>query len=115
MKFWKVVLPVFALLIYCWPAFGQKGVPDVEGTTWQYTDEDSDYQITFSPNGKLTTTHPNDKTPNNDTWEQSGKTIRFWFNNKYSRYKGKMKNGNTIKGKGRSVAGVWRFKLELIP
>jgi len=86
---------------------------DLTDTRWTYKDDDMTYEITFKKNGVLKTTHPNDVTPNNDTWEQSGDNVTFWYNDKYSTYKGK-RNGNTITGTGKNTNESWKFTMTLI-
>jgi hypothetical protein len=70
----------------------------VLGSTWEYSDEDITYQITFSDNGKLKNTHPNDFTLENDFWSQSGDQIHFESNSGFAKYDGIMKTINLIVG-----------------
>lgn len=86
-------------------------VPELEGTTWVFTSKDKTYTVTFEKNGKLSSTHPNDNTPNNDTWVQDGMVLRFYFNNKYSTYTGKFVKANLIKGTATSKAGKWTWNI----
>jgi len=71
------------------------------------------YKITFKKNGVLSTTHPNDVTPDNDTWEQNRENITFWYNDKYSEYSG-VRKGNTITGTGKNKTESWEFTMTLI-
>jgi len=82
-------------------------------STWQYSDSDNDrnYNITFARKGKLKSTHPNDVTPDNDTWEQNGENVRFFFNNKYATYEGKFYGKDTIKGSANNKLNTWSFLL----
>lgn len=86
----------------------------VEGSTWEYYDEDWTYQIEFKENGKIKSTHPNDNTPENDSWTQSGSEIHFEFNDGFSNYDGKMKSVNLITGIGKSTSGKWEWKMKRI-
>ena len=56
----------------------------ISGSTWEYSDEDWTYQIEFDENGKIKSTHPNDSTPENDTWNQLRNRIHFEFNDGFS-------------------------------
>jgi hypothetical protein len=86
----------------------------VAGTTWKYTDIDWTYTITFASGGKLVSTHPNDKTRNNDFWNQSRENITFQFNNGTSKYTGKMESLDLIVGKAKSNSGEWDWTLKRI-
>lgn len=82
-------------------------------STWQYSDSDNDrrYNITFARKGKLKSTHPNDVTPDNDTWEQNGENVRFYFNDKYATYEGKFYGPDSIKGSAGNKQTSWSFLL----
>ena len=84
------------------------------GTTWEYSDSDWIYLITFCEDGKIKSTHPNDSTPENDFWSQSNNQIRFEFNNGFSKYSGEMKKVDLIVGKGKSTSGEWSWKMKRI-
>ncbi|MDQ7090698.1 MAG: hypothetical protein Q9M50_08645 [Methylococcales bacterium] len=85
--------------------------PLVSNTKWHYMDTDWEYDMEFISNGTLRTKHPNDKTPNNDTWRQSGEKVYFYFNNKYSTYQGSFSGDNIISGTAESKTGaVWNWK-----
>lgn len=87
----------------------------ISGTTWNYTDDDGDnYNITFGANGRMQTTHPNDRTDDNDYWSQTGTLVEFEYNDGYSKYTGKMKSTKLITGSAQSVAGKWKWKLKRI-
>ncbi len=87
------------------------GFPLVSNTKWHYMDTDWEYDIEFLPNGMLRTKHPNDRTPNNDTWKQSGDKVYFYFNDKYSTYEGTFSGSNIISGTAESKTGaIWNWK-----
>jgi outer membrane biogenesis lipoprotein LolB len=86
-------------------------VASLEGTTWHYADKDWQYDLEFAPNGVLHTTHPNDKTRDNDTWEQSGETIHFYYNDKFSHYTGTVSGNNLMMGTATNKKGSsWDWK-----
>jgi len=82
------------------------------GTTWNYTDKDRNYEIEFSKKGKLITTHPNDHTPNNDTWKQKGDKIHFEFNDGFSKYDGQFESINLIKGTAKNSVSNWKWTIK---
>lgn len=94
----------------------QGGVVELTETTWHYTNPDqyktTNYDITFSPQGILTTTHPNDRTPHNDFWQQKGDSVFFQYNNKYSEYKGRIIHPGLIEGTAANHIDSWTWKLE---
>jgi hypothetical protein len=84
------------------------------GTKWVYVDEDWSYEVEFANNGILKTTHPNDKTPDDDFWEQKGDIVFLYFNNRFSTYEGQFITNDLIKGIGKSSFGSWEFELKRI-
>ncbi|MCD8529261.1 MAG: hypothetical protein LRY27_04745 [Chitinophagales bacterium] len=86
----------------------------IEGTSWEYSDEDWTYQIKFGKNGKLISTHPNDNTPDNDTWNQSRNQIHFEFNDGFSKYDGKMETIDLIIANGENTGGTWECTLKRV-
>ncbi|EDP97564.1 hypothetical protein U8527_04405 [Kordia algicida OT-1] len=113
----KIYLIIFAtiLLIGCGSSKKiSKLNQSLLGSTWEYSDEDLTYEITFSDNGKIKTTHPNDKTPNNDFWKQSGTLIHFEFNDGYSKYDGEIKTFNLIVGSAKSEYGEWNWEMKRV-
>ena len=83
-------------------------------TTWEYSDYEKSYQITFIKNGKLKTTHPNETTPDNDTWKQSKNKIYFEFNDGYVKYNGKIKTIDLIVGKAENKHNSWTWKMKRV-
>ncbi|MFB6343552.1 hypothetical protein ACE1ET_17645 [Saccharicrinis sp. FJH62] len=86
----------------------------ISGTKWKYIDKDWTYEITFNSDGSISSTHPNDKSPDNDKWIQNGLQIEIYFNDGYSKYFGKMQSLNKIKGTGSSSSGQWKWTLKRI-
>ena len=84
----------------------------VQGSTWDYTDDDATYQIEFAADGQLTTTHPNDATPDNDTWRQDRRKIHFEYNNGYSKYDGVMKTKDLIVGTAKNSSMTWTWTMK---
>lgn len=85
--------------------------PPLAGTKWHYADEQWQYDLEFAANGVLHTTHPNDKTPDNDSWEQDGANVNIYFNNKFSQYKGTLSGNNLMSGTATNKKGAtWTWK-----
>lgn len=81
------------------------------GSKWHYADEQWQYDLEFAANGVLQSTHPNDKSKDNDTWEQDGVNVNFYFNNKYSQYKGTLSGNNLMSGTATNKKGTtWNWK-----
>lgn len=88
-----------------------EAAPSLSGTKWHYADEQWQYDLTFAPNGVLLSTHPNDKTRDNDGWEQNGVNVNFYFNNKFSQYKGTLSGNNLMSGTAINKKGTtWNWK-----
>jgi hypothetical protein len=93
------------------PVIKKNPYPQLSHTTWHYIDTDWEYDMEFLSNGVLRTQHPNDKTPNNDKWLQSGYNVSFSFNNGYSNYRGKFSGNDMMSGTAESKTGViWNWK-----
>lgn len=91
---------------------------DLEGTTWRYADEayDRDYRISFLAQGRLLAEHPNERTPDNDYWEQHGNKLIFTYNDGYSVSTGLIISSDYIRGKTRNEKGVeWEWEMRLEP
>jgi hypothetical protein len=81
---------------------------------WKYSDDDVQYEIYFKPNGHVYSYHPNDETPENDVWKQTGNKVYFHMNDGYAHYKGKFVNDSTITGQGRSKGFRWTWTAKMI-
>jgi hypothetical protein len=93
------------------PVIAENFYPVLSNTKWHYMDSDWEYDMEFLSNGTLRTEHPNDKTPNNDTWKQQDGKVYFYFNDKYSAYQGNFSGSNMISGSAKSKTGVmWNWK-----
>ena len=91
---------------------------DLQGTIWRYysNGEYNGYTIQFSHTGLLVTSHPLDSTPNNDGWEQKGRKVKFWYNDHYATYEGKIINSSLIKGKATNIENeTWQWELRREP
>jgi hypothetical protein len=95
----------------CSPSKNAGNIPSIQNTTWTYTDHEKSYEVTFKPNGKLSSTNPNEITPDNDFWEQDKDTVRFSYNNKYAWYAFKYSGAEVVKGVGRNSKLDWKFKM----
>lgn len=115
MRGWAVPFLVTLLLITgCasnTPTVAYDAMPALTGSRWHYIDQQWEYDITFMPNGVLQSRHPHDKTRNDDTWQQNGKVVKFYFNNKYSRYQGVLAGQNLMSGTASNQRGKsWTWK-----
>ncbi|MBT29250.1 MAG: hypothetical protein CMO01_06270 [Thalassobius sp.] len=82
----------------------------LEGSVWQYEDEDLMYEIRFTEGGVLVTSHPHDITPGNDTWNQENQKISFSYNDAFSVYEGEMVSEDLIVGKAHNRSFTWEWK-----
>ena len=85
--------------------------PSVLGSRWSLSsdvpgEKSYRYDIVFHPRGRLENHHPNDKTPDNDTWEQRGSTVILKFNDSYITYTGQFENPRTLKGEALNIRGL---------
>ena len=102
---------IFLLLCSC--AVKKTGVNsnDLLNTNWNYSDIDAKYEVKFRKGGRLLITNPNDVTNDNDTWEQKGAIVYFYYNDKYSTYEGWFVGQDTIIGTGKNKNDKWEFKM----
>jgi hypothetical protein len=88
---------------------------DLVGTRWRITYTNStfghrDYDLFFKPEGQLLNTHPDNKTPANDTWKLSGRKITLRFHNGYAVYVGQLTDSDHMAGTATSDSGgVWSW------
>lgn len=112
-----LLVSVFVLMGVVLLSSYQSSVIELEGTRWEYysNGEYNGYAIQFGEGGLITTTHPLDVTPNNDRWVQQGKKVKFWFNDHYSDYQGKVISSSLIRGKAVNVQKQkWNWELRRI-
>jgi hypothetical protein len=57
----------------------EPGCFGVAGTRWTVTAGAESYEVQFAEGGHLLTNRPTDTTPDDDGWDQTGGTVRFWF------------------------------------
>ncbi|WP_053975802.1 hypothetical protein [Mangrovimonas xylaniphaga] len=112
---------LLVLIIPCLLLFGCKTSKSIEAmnfalqeTLWTYSDSDWTYQVRFEKNGMLVTSHPNDTSKDNDTWEQHGEEVILKFNDGFSTYTGKMISSNVIEGTAKSKYATWKWRMERI-
>ncbi|ARU04216.1 hypothetical protein CCO03_05575 [Comamonas serinivorans] len=68
-------------------------------TRWHHQDDDGDTQVLhFAPQGRLTTSNPNDITPDNDRWSADAQGVVFSFNDGYARYEGRLQGHDRLTG-----------------
>jgi len=93
---------------------GFTGGDDLTGTEWtiRYSNSDGnmEYGLLFHENGRLENHHPNEATPENDKWEQTGRTVIMKINDAYVTYTGTI-NGNAIEGSAVNIKkNSWKWK-----
>ena len=94
----------------------QDNVSELVGSRWRLTYDSPnfghrEYDLIFREAGKLINTHPNEKTPDNDTWEARGNKIELRFNNGYAVYRGEFSDPNHMSGTSTSKAGgTWKWQ-----
>ncbi len=65
-----------------------------------------EFDLIFRKAGRLSNTHPNDSTPDNDAWEMNGRNVVLKFNNAYATYRGELTDdGNGMAGTATNVIG----------
>jgi hypothetical protein len=88
---------------------------DLVGSRWRLVYDNPnfghrEYDLVFLEAGKLINTHPNEKTPDDDRWESSGRKIVLRFNNGYAVYTGELSDDNHMAGNAASKAGgKWKW------
>ena len=92
---------------------------ELEGTKWRVVVSGKEYlksgatetyDIALRAEGRLTTSDPVDKTPDNDTWRVNGKELIFSLNDGFSVYRGRLRASGQIEGDAKNVKGVrWRW------
>jgi hypothetical protein len=70
------------------------------------------YEVQLTASGRMIVGDPNDQTMGNDTWEQSGSTVKFCFNDCYAEYEGRLTpGGDRLTGTARNVADyTWEWR-----
>jgi hypothetical protein len=93
---------------------------DFTGTHWfiYYTEPGGtyyEYDLILHPGGRMENFHPNESTPNNDAWMQSGDTLVLLFNDAYATYEGQVV-GDTVAGTATNIAGgTWTWEGYRLP
>lgn len=118
-RFSGLLMLTFLLLTGC--ASHQALKDSLVGSQWKVVYDNPtfghrEYTITLHANGKLTDTHPNEKTPDDDKWVASEQNIELNFNNGYAVYTGVISaDGMTMSGKAASPAGgEWNWRATRI-
>ncbi|MBK9371265.1 MAG: hypothetical protein IPN01_34055 [Deltaproteobacteria bacterium] len=91
---------------------------DLTNTVWRLSTEVdaaegiTPYTVTFARDGRLICAHPNDTTPDNDTWSQVGAKVRIAFNDNYAEYDLRFDDWSKISGDAKNVTGLtWTASL----
>ncbi len=93
---------------------------DLTGTRWRitYTEPGGtsyEYELVFHPGGGLENTHPNETTPDNDSWLQTGDTVVLLFNDSYATYQGQIA-GDSMSGTAVNITGAaWSWNADRMP
>jgi hypothetical protein len=83
---------------------------ELTNTIWDYKDFEKRYDLAFQENKKLVTRDSADTTPNNDEWIQRKRKVKFYFNDRYAKYIGKIYK-DSIVGYGKNKDTLWSFKM----
>ena len=94
--------------------------PNLSGSRWQLRFAtgayQGDYSITLGPGGKLSSSNPQDNTPDNDRWEQHGSQVLLLFNDGFARFEGDWLPTQRLAGRASSPsAGDWHWEAERLP
>jgi len=112
-------VPVESPTVQVEPPVGQ--AVDLTGTRWRIsyvdpvTEQYREFDLIFNPGGVLRNTHPNDTTPDNDTWEQFNTTVVIRFNNNYATYTAEI-DGDNMLGTAININDVrWPWEAYRLP
>ena len=87
----------------------------LQGSAWMLSYHiprigDRHFKIEFLKKGMLVNHHPNETTPENDTWHVEADTIHMSINDNYTLYEGRMVSNNQMKGTAKNkVDEVWEW------
>jgi hypothetical protein len=101
------------------PTATEPATGDLTGTYWliAYTEPGGtsyEYELIFHPGGRLENSHPNETTPDNDTWLQTGDTVVLLFNDAYATYQGQIA-GDTMSGTAVNITGAaWSWSANRV-
>ncbi len=91
----------------------QEPTINLTNTRWHYVDSELGYNIEFLPDGMIRTEHPRENTPNDDNWEQSGKMVNIYMNNRYSVLRGQLSDNRQMSGTANNQKGdTWKWTAE---
>jgi hypothetical protein len=84
---------------------------EMVGTRWTVSyyipgEGSYDHEMVFRENGRLEFRHPNDTTPDNDTWEMAGSQVILSINDSFVTYTGEFIDYDTISGIAVNVRGL---------
>lgn len=94
--------------------------PPVQGTVWRLEAELPDlgvvnYEVRFSPYGKLESMSPRDLTPDDDSWSQDGSEIVLRMNDGFAEYHGVFLDEERVEGEAsNSLGAAWPWRLERV-
>lgn len=92
-----------------------KNALNLTNSKWSYSDSELSYEIEFLPDGMIRSSHPHERTPNDDKWEQSDHVVNIYLNNRYSILQGKLLSPNQMTGSAKNEAGEgWEWKASRI-
>jgi hypothetical protein len=120
---WTCCVVIGLMIAVHYPCFAEEinrpqdniSASDLIGSTWRLVYDNPrfghrDYSLIFLENGKLINTHPNERTPDNDTWEINGRTAVLKFNNAYAVYTGQFSDRDHMSGSATSkTGGKWQW------
>lgn len=95
---------------------------DLTNTVWRLSAEVdaaegiAPYTVTFARDGRLICAHPNDTTPDNDSWSQVGAKVRIAFNDQYAEYELLHDDWSKMSGDAKNITGLtWKASLTREP
>jgi hypothetical protein len=102
------------------PSETEPAPADLTGTHWwiAYTEPGGtayEYDLIFHPGGRLENSHPNETTPDNDAWLQTGDAVVLLFNDSYATYHGQIA-GDAMTGTAVNITGAaWSWTAHQLP
>lgn len=94
----------------------EPGCYSAAGSRWTVSSGGRSFVVELAANGTLTSDDARDTTPGNDTWEQEGATLRFFFDERATTYEAQLRANELTRLSGNvSGASSGSFTAEAIP
>lgn len=91
----------------------EPGCYSAAGSRWTITVGGRSFVVMLAANGTVNSEDPEDATPNDDTWEQEGSTLRLRFDGGARVFEGRLEASNLARWNGTSPSGP--FTAEAVP